>query len=56
MRNRNLPLKIAAVCFLFSIGNANAQDFKSILKSHLSAKSGILKSDLKDFEITNVDY
>ncbi|KMQ72685.1 T9SS-dependent M36 family metallopeptidase [Chryseobacterium koreense] len=56
MRNRNLPLKIAAVCFLFSIGNANAQDFKSILQSHLSAKSGILKSDLKDFEITNVDY
>ena len=56
MKNRNLPLKIAAVCLMFSFGNANAQDLKSIIQNHVSAKSGILKSDLKNFEIINEDF
>lgn len=56
MKNRNLPLKIAAVCFLFSFGQANAQDFKTIIKNHISAKSDFMKSDLKNFEIINEDF
>lgn len=56
MKNRNLPLKIAAVCFLFSFGQANAQDFKTIIKNHISAKSDFMKADLKNFEIINEDF
>ncbi|QOW09959.1 T9SS type A sorting domain-containing protein [Kaistella flava (ex Peng et al. 2021)] len=56
MKNRNLPLKIAAVCFLFSFGNANAQDFKSIIQNHISAKNDFMKADLKNFEIINEDF
>ncbi|MDP2454750.1 MULTISPECIES: T9SS-dependent M36 family metallopeptidase [unclassified Kaistella] len=56
MKNRNLPLKIAAVCFLLSFGQANAQDFKTIIKNHISAKSDFMKSDLKNFEIINEDF
>ena len=56
MKNRNLPLKIAAVCFLFSIGSANAQDFKSVIQNHLSSKNDFLKPNLKTFEIINQDY
>ncbi len=56
MKNRNLPLKIAAVCFLFSFGSANAQDFKTIIQNHISAKSDFLKKDLKSFEIINEDF
>lgn len=56
MKNRNLPLKIAAVCFLFSFGQANAQDFKAIIQSHMAAKSDFQKADLKAFEIINEDY
>lgn len=56
MKNRDLPLKIAAVCFLFSFGNANAQDFKSIIQNHISAKSDFMKADLKNFEIINEDF
>lgn len=56
MKNRNLPLKIVAVCFLFSFGNANAQDFKSIIQNHISAKSDFMKADLKSFEIINEDF
>lgn len=56
MKNRNLPLKIAAVFLVFSFGSANAQDLKSIIQNQVTAKSGILKSDLKDFEIINEDF
>lgn len=56
MKNRNLPLKIAAVCFLFSFGNASAQDFKSIIQSHMAAKNDFQKADLKSFEIINEDF
>ena len=56
MKNRNLPLKIAAVCFLFSFGQANAQDFKTIIQNHLSAKNGSMKTDIKNFEIINEDF
>ncbi len=56
MKNRNLPLKIAAVFLAFSFGNINAQDFKSILQSYMSANSAAMRSDLKDFEITNKDF
>lgn len=56
MKNRNLPLKVAAVCFLFSFGQANAQDFKTLIKNHMSTQSGFLKSDLKNFEIINEDF
>lgn len=56
MKNRNIPLKIAAFCFLFSMGNANAQDFRSIIQTHLSAKNDFLKSNLKSFEIINEDF
>ena len=56
MKNRNLPLKIAAVCFMFSFGNANAQDFKTLIQNHISAKSDFLKADLKSFEIINEDF
>ena len=56
MKNRNLPLKIAAVCFLFSMGTANGQDFKTIIQSHMAAKNDFQKAGLKTFEIINEDY
>ncbi|WP_230379809.1 T9SS-dependent M36 family metallopeptidase [Kaistella gelatinilytica] len=56
MKNRNLPLKIAAVCFMFSFGSVNAQDFKSIIQSHISAKNTFLKPNLNNFEIVNQDF
>ena len=56
MKNRNLPLKIAAVCLMFSFGSASAQDFKSIIQSHLSAKNTFLKPNLNNFEIINQDF
>ncbi|WHF52552.1 T9SS-dependent M36 family metallopeptidase [Chryseobacterium gotjawalense] len=56
MKNRNLPLKIAAVCFLFSFGNANSQDFKTIIQSYISAQNNFMKADLKNFEIINEDF
>ncbi|MDQ0476305.1 T9SS-dependent M36 family metallopeptidase [Chryseobacterium sp. MDT2-18] len=56
MKNRNLPLKIAAVCFLFSFGNANSQDFKTIIQSHISAQNNFMKTDLKNFEIISEDF
>ncbi|SFB68732.1 T9SS-dependent M36 family metallopeptidase [Kaistella jeonii] len=56
MKNRNLPLKIAAVCFMFSFGSVNAQDFKSIIQNHISAKNTFLKPNLNHFEIVNQDF
>lgn len=56
MKNRNLPLKIAAVCFMFSLGHMNAQDFKSIIHDHLAAKNTFLKPNLNNFEIINQDF
>lgn len=56
MKNRNLPFKIAAVFLMFSFGNVGAQDFKSIIQNHLSAKNTFLKADLKSFEIINQDF
>ena len=56
MKNRNLPLKIAAVCFLFSMGTVHGQDFKTIIQSHMAAKSDFQKAGLKTFEIINEDY
>lgn len=56
MKNRNLPLKIAAVCLMFSFGNAGAQDFKSIIQNHISAKNTFLKPNLNNFEIINNDF
>lgn len=56
MKNRNLPLKIAAVCFMFSFGSMNAQDFKSIIQNQLSAKNTFLKPNLNNFEIINQDF
>lgn len=56
MKNRNLPLKIAAVCFMFSLGQANAQDFKSLIHDHLAAKNTFLKANLNNFEIINEDF
>lgn len=56
MKNRNLPLKIAAVCFLLSFGNATAQDFRSTVQNHVSTQSGIVKPELKNFEIINNDF
>ncbi|HOB25423.1 MAG TPA: hypothetical protein PKI04_11140, partial [Kaistella sp.] len=51
MKNRNLPLKIAAVCLMFSFGSANAQDFKSIIQSHMNSKNTFMKPNLNNFEI-----
>lgn len=56
MKNRNLPLKIAAVCFMFSLGQVNAQDFKSIIQDHMAAKTTFQKSNLSNFEIINQDF
>lgn len=56
MKNRNLPLKIAAVCLMFSFGNAEAQDFKSIIQNHISAKNTFLKPNLNNFEIITQDF
>ena len=56
MKNRNLPLKIAAVCLMFSFGNAEAQDFKSLIQNHISAKNTFLKPNLNNFEIINKDF
>lgn len=56
MKNRNLPLKIAAVCFMFSFGNVNAQDFKSIIQNHIASKTTFLKPNLNNFEILNQDF
>ncbi|MGA9211944.1 T9SS-dependent M36 family metallopeptidase [Kaistella sp.] len=56
MKNRNLPLKLAAVCFLFSFGSGKAQDFKTIIQNHLSAQNNFKKADLKNFEIINEDF
>ena len=56
MKNRNLPLKIAAVCLMFSFGAANAQDYKSIIQSQLSAKSNFQKANLNNFEIITQDF
>ncbi|MBU8881788.1 T9SS-dependent M36 family metallopeptidase [Kaistella sp. DKR-2] len=56
MKNRNLPLKIAAVCLMFSFGTANAQDYKSLIQSQLSAKNTFLKPNLTNFEIINQDF
>ena len=56
MKNRNLPLKIAAVCLMFSFGNAEAQDFKSIIQNYISAKNTFMKPNLNNFEIINKDF
>lgn len=56
MKNRNLPLKIAAVCFMFSLGQVNAQDFKSIIQNHMAAKNTFMKPNLNNFEIINQDF
>ena len=56
MKNRNLSLKMAALCFLFSFGEAGAQDYKSIIQNHLAAKSDFVKPSLKSFEIINTDF
>lgn len=56
MKNRNLPLKIAAVCLMFSFGSADAQDFKSIIQQQISATNTFLKPGLNNFEIINQDY
>lgn len=56
MKNRNLPLKIAAMCFLMSFGNVGAQDFKALIKSKISAQGNFLKPNLDNFEITNEDF
>lgn len=56
MKNRNLPLKIAAVCFMFSLGQVNAQDFKSIIQGHMAVKNSFMKSNLNNFEIINQDF
>lgn len=55
MKNRNLPLKIAALCFLLSTGSAQAQDFKTMIERQLSAKQDFLKPGLQTFEIINED-
>ena len=56
MRNRNLPLKVAAFFLAFSFGSANAQDFKSIIHNYMTAKSAFMKPDLNQFQITNHDF
>ncbi|WP_226064507.1 T9SS-dependent M36 family metallopeptidase [Kaistella polysaccharea] len=56
MKNRNLPLKIATVCFLISFGNAKSQDFKTLIQEHISAKGDFLKRNLNSFEIINEDF
>ena len=56
MKNRNLPLKIAAVCFIFSLGQVNAQDFKSIIQDHMAVKTSFMKTNLNNFEIINQDF
>ncbi len=56
MKNRNLPLKIAAVCLMFSFGNAEAQDFKSIIQNYISAKNTFMKPNLNNFEIITEDF
>lgn len=56
MKNRNLPLKIAALFLAFSFGNLQAQDFKSIIQSHMSAKNTFAKPELSNFEVTNHDF
>lgn len=56
MKNRNLPLKIAAACFLFCFGQTGAQDFKTIIKNHMASRGAVQKSDLANFEIINEDF
>lgn len=56
MKNRNLPLKMAAAFLLFSFGTVSAQDFKTVIKNHMDVKSNIQKADLKDFKIINEDF
>lgn len=56
MKNRNLPLKIAAVFLMFSFGSAQAQDFKSIIQNHISAKNTFMKPNLNNFEIITKDF
>lgn len=56
MKNKNLPLKIAAVCFMFSFGAGNAQDFKTLIQNHLSTQNTYLKPHLQNFEIINQDF
>ena len=41
---------------MFSFGSAGAQDFKSIIQNHISAKNTFMKPDLKNFEIINQDF
>ncbi|MGZ5210661.1 MAG: T9SS-dependent M36 family metallopeptidase [Kaistella sp.] len=56
MKKRNLPFKVAAAFLILSFAGADAQDFKSIIQNHLSAKNTFMKSELKNFEIINQDF
>ncbi len=56
MKNRNLPLKIAAVWLMFSFGAAEAQDFKTLIQSQLQSQKSFLKADLNEFEIITEDF
>ena len=56
MKKTNLPLKITALYLIFSFGAANAQDYKAIIQSQLSAKSNFQKANLNNFEIINHDF
>lgn len=56
MNKRNLPLKIAVVCLMLSYGNSFGQEHKSVISNYISAKSNIVKNDLKNFNIENQDF
>lgn len=56
MKKRNLPFKVATAFLLLSFAGADAQDFKSIIQNHLSAKNIFTKSELKNFEVINQDF
>lgn len=56
MNNRNLPLKIVAVCLFLLNGLTEAQDFKTLIKSHLQTKNSIKKTELNDLNIISEDF
>ena len=41
---------------MFSFGSAQAQDFKSIIQNHISAKNTFMKPNLNNFEIITKDF
>lgn len=56
MKNKNLPLRVAAFFLAFSFGSFSAQDTKSLISQKLSSQSTFMRSDLQNFEIISQDF